>query len=89
MTAARTFDSLRRRSLAAAPSNLEPIERVLKRLLASGDGQRVLDWMIAATHGPCPQGASDERLREAEGARRFVNQVCLIIAEPEADAAEK
>lgn len=85
----RTFASLRGgNTIKPEASTDEPIRRVLKRVFAAGDGRRVRDWMIAATHGPSPHGASDAVLREQEGARRFVAALCELIDKPEPDLAE-
>lgn len=74
----RRFDSLRaaRAPKAQIASQDEPIEAVVRRLLFAGaDGPRVLAWMQDEAGKPTPLGCSEAVLREAEGARRFVQKL--------------
>lgn len=70
----RTFDSLRHGAPKAEPL-IEPIERVLARVLRTPDGARLFEHMAAETQGPSPVNSEDRALREREGARRFVAQL--------------
>lgn len=78
MQAPRRFDSLRasRTPQPNVASQDEPIEAVVRRLFLAGvDGPRVLAWMQDEVSRPTPLGCSEAVLREAEGARRFVQRL--------------
>lgn len=69
----RRFADLRPQPIPDPIHDEEPIDKVVMRLFtASGDGLRVLAWMLGETGKTCQPNASDDALREAEGARRFV-----------------
>lgn len=77
----RRFDSLRasRTPQPSIASQDEPIELLVRRLFLTGlDGPRVLAWMQDEAGRPTPLGCSDAVLREAEGARRFVQRLIDI-----------
>ena len=78
----RNFASLRARpAVPISTGEEEPIESVIRRLfVTSGDGNRVLAWMMNETEGACALGSSEALIRDAEGARRFVAKVRSMIA---------
>lgn len=72
----RRFADFRPQPLPAPIHDQEPIDKVVMRLFAgSGDGLRVLAWMLAETGKTCTPNADDRALREAEGARRFIAEI--------------
>lgn len=75
---ARKFDDIRAAAPARPDTAEEPIERVFRRLKAEPDGARALAWMQARVQRVTPVGASEAMLREAEGARRFVEEVLTL-----------
>lgn len=81
MNSPRRFDSLRARPAAPiGAGEQEPIESVIRRLFVTGaDGPRVLAWMLEETGRTTPANCPEAVLREAEGARRFVEKVRNIL----------
>lgn len=81
MTSPRRFDSLRARPTAPITTGeQEPVESVIRRLfVTSADGHRVLAWMLEETGRATALNAPEPVLRDAEGARRFVEKVRGII----------
>ena len=81
MTSPRRFDALRARTAAPlSTGEQEPIESVIKRLFVTGaDGPRVLGWMLETTGQTTPLNCAEPVLREAEGARRFVEKIRNIL----------
>lgn len=76
MSGPKTFASLRGRPAAPARAEEEPIELVFRRhMIASADGQRLLAWMRAEVEDATPINCSEAALRDAEGARRFVQKM--------------
>lgn len=72
----RRFDNLRARAPQTVASQEEPIEAVIRRhLLVNVDGQRIVRWMLDKVQEPTPLNCSEAALRDAEGARRFVNNL--------------
>lgn len=73
----RTFESLRPQTTAPIVSEQqEPIESRARRLFRTGqDGPAVLAWLLERAQTVTPPGASNDTLREAEGARRFIAAV--------------
>jgi len=83
----RRFDALRgsRARPTSVASQEEPIESVVRRLFLTGsDGPRVLAWMQDEAGKPTPLGCSEAQLRDAEGARRFVQKI-IDTGRPSAD----
>ena len=78
----RTFASLRHRPPAPIASDqAEPIESRARRLFLSGaDGPAVLNWLLDRANAVTPPASSDALLREAEGARRFMDGVLKAIS---------
>ena len=78
----RTFASLRGRPPVSISSDqAEPIESRARRLfLAGADGPAVLNWLMDRANAVTPLGSSDAVLREAEGARRFMDGVLKAIS---------
>lgn len=77
---ARKFADFRPPVLARPADSDEPVERAVMRLFSgSQDGIRVLGWMLSQTQKSSHPNAEDRALREAEGARRFVEQVHEIV----------
>ena len=68
--AARTFDSLRTRDGVTEHTPLEGIEAAMKDLAITPDGRHLEAWLKYEMRRPLPPGATEERLRESEGARR-------------------
>jgi hypothetical protein len=70
----RTFSALRQPGAAApVPSQVEPIEAVIRRLLkTTADGARVLAWMREQVRDPLPVNATEAALRDRAGQVRFV-----------------
>lgn len=55
----------------------------VSRLLASTDGQIILDWLVAQSYGrTAPGGAPDSALRENEARKRFLDQFLALAEEP-------
>lgn len=78
MSGPRRFDALRssRAKPQSVSSHEESIDLVIRRhLLANNDGLRILDWMLNEVNRPTPLGCAEAVLREAEGARRFVQKL--------------
>lgn len=78
----RKFDALRARPPATVASGEELIEARARRLFSSSDGGEVLGWLLDRANRVTPTGASNETLREAEGARRFMADTLREIAPP-------
>jgi len=77
----RRFDNLRARPpKPISAEGVEPIEATARRLFSSPDGQRVLQWLVIGANEVTPLGASDATLREAEGARRFMDRTLKAIS---------
>lgn len=77
----RRFDNLRARLAKPIASDKEErIEITARRLFSSPDGQRVLQWFVVGANEVTPLGASDATLREAEGARRFMDRTLRAIS---------
>ena len=77
----RRFDSLRARAPQPITSGeQEPIEKVIRRLFATGaDGPRVMAWLMARADEVTPLNASEAVLRDAEGRRRLVQDIRRIV----------
>lgn len=75
MAVSRKWSDIRPVIVPKAPSAEEPIETVVQRLAGQPDGRRLLDWMLETVLAGSHPNASDQTLREAEGARRFALQI--------------
>lgn len=70
MTAARRFDDLRPKPPADPAQRPDGIERALQRIMLTEDGRHLEAWLKAEMRKPSHPAATNEILREAEGARR-------------------
>lgn len=78
----RTFASLRGQTGRPAPADSdERIESKAARLFETPDGVDVLRWLLERANEVTPMGASNDTLREAEGARRFMANTIRLISE--------
>lgn len=66
----RTFDSLRARDGVVELARPDGIEAAMKGLAITPDGRHFVAWLQAEMRKPSHPAASNEALREAEGARR-------------------
>ncbi len=77
----RTFASLRAQPSKSIAGDVdEKIEQTARRLFSGHDGLRVMGWLLERANAVTPLNSSNETLREAEGARRFMNGVLRSIA---------
>lgn len=77
----RRFDDLRGKpDKPEADAGSEPIERAIKRCLATPDGERLLYWLISEAGAVTPVNCPESVLREAEGVRRLVAKLRSLIA---------